>query len=373
VDFSLSEEQEAARDLAKQILEDRITHERLKELEAGEEVFDRDTWAELAKAGLLGIALPDDVDGSGLGFVALCQVMEQLGRTVAPVPLFATSVLGALPIAEFGSQEQRSKYLPGVVAGDAVLTAALVEVGTDALHPSTTATPDGDGWVLNGVKTCVPAGLVADEILVPAATTDGSIVVAIVDPAAPGVTLERQDTTTGIPEARIELEAVKVAAGDVLGDATTGAQIVEWTVDHANAALCAIATGVCETALRMTAEYTKTREQFDRPIATFQAVGQRAADAYIDTEAVRLTALQAAWRLEEGLPASAEVAIAKFWAADGGQRVVHAAQHLHGGIGVDRDYPLHRYFLWAKWLELTLGGATPQLLKLGAILAAEPV
>ena len=109
----------------------------------------------------------------------------------------------------------------------------------------------------------------------------------------------------------------------------------------------------------MTAEYTKTREQFDRPIATFQAVGQRAADAYIDTEGVRLTAWQAIWRLSEDLPATTEVAVAKFWAAEGGQRVVHAAQHLHGGMGVDRDYPLHRYFLWAKWLELSLGGATP--------------
>ena len=124
----------------------------------------------------------------------------------------------------------------------------------------------------------------------------------------------------------------------------------------------------------MTAEYTKTREQFDRPIATFQAVGQRAADAYIDTEAVRLTALAGGVAARaRACPPPSEVAIAKFWAAEGGQRVVHAAQHLHGGMGVDRDYPLHRYFLWAKQLELTLGGATPQLLKLGAILAAEPV
>jgi 3-oxocholest-4-en-26-oyl-CoA dehydrogenase beta subunit len=137
--------------------------------------------------------------------------------------------------------------------------------------------------------------------------------------------------------------------------------------------LCALAIGVCEEALRMTAEYTKTREQFDRPIATFQAVGQRAADSYIDTEAIRLTAWQAAWRISEGLPAAHEAAIAKFWAAEGGQRVVHAAVHLHGGIGVDKDYPLHRYFLLAKQIELTLGGTTPQLLKLGAMLAAEPV
>jgi 3-oxocholest-4-en-26-oyl-CoA dehydrogenase beta subunit len=374
VDFSLSEEQEATRDLARQILSDRVTHERLKEIEAGGEGFDRDTWAELAKAGLLGIALPEDVGGSGLGFVALCRLLEEVGRTVAPVPVLPTVVLGALPIAQFGTDAQRQRYLPGVVAGDTVLTAALVETGTDALHPTTTARPDGDGWRVDGVKTLVPAGLVADRILVPAAAgDDGTIVVLIVDPSASGVTRERQDTTSGIPQARLELDGVHVDAGDVLGDAELGAAIVDWIVERANAAMCSIATGVCEQALKMTAEYTKTREQFDRPIATFQAVGQRAADAYIDTEAVRLTALQAAWRLEEGLPAAAEVAVAKFWAADGGQRVVHAAQHLHGGIGVDRDYPLHRYFLWAKELELTLGGATPQLLKLGGILAAEPV
>ena len=128
---------------------------------------------------------------------------------------------------------------------------------------------------------------------------------------------------------------------------------------------------MCEEALSLTAEYTKTRKQFDQPIAMFQAVGHRAADAYIDTEAIRLTSWQAAWRIGAGMPAEAEVAVAKFWAAEGGKRVVHAAQHLHGGVGVDRDYPLHRYFLYAKQLELTLGGATRQLLAIGRMLADE--
>jgi len=374
MDFSFSEEQRALADLTAQILTDRATLERLKAIETSEERYDRELWAELAKAGLLGIALPEGAGGSGLGFVALCRLFEEIGRTVAPVPVLPTVVLGALPIAQFGTDAQKQQYLPGIVAGDTVLTAALVETGTDALHPTTTARADGDGWRVDGVKTCVPAGLVADRVLVPAsAGDDGTIVVLIVDPSAKGVTRERQDTTSGIPEARLELDGLQVAASDVLGGPDSGADIVDWIVERATAALCSIATGVCEQALKMTAEYTKTREQFDRPIATFQAVGQRAADAYIDTEAIRLTALQAAWRLEEGLPAATEVAVAKFWAADGGQRVVHAAQHLHGGIGVDRDYPLHRYFLWAKELELTLGGATPQLLKLGEILAAEPV
>ena len=293
-------------------------------------------------------------------------MLEEIGRTVAKVPYLASVVMGILPIARFGDDALKSAWLPTLVAGEAVATTALVEVGAPAHSPTTTARKKGSKWVLDGTKTCVPAGLDASIILVPAMTGNRKVAVFVVDTDAAGVEVERQDTTTGIPEARLVLAG---AAGTLLGDTASGPEIVDWITLRATAALAAIAVGVCEAALRITAEYTKTREQFGRPIATFQAVGQRAADAYIDTEAVRLTALQAAWRISADLPADAEVAIAKFWAADGGQRVVHAAQHLHGGMGVDRDYPVHRYFLWAKHLELTLGGATEQLLRLGDILA----
>jgi alkylation response protein AidB-like acyl-CoA dehydrogenase len=373
MDFSFSEEQQAISDLAKQILEGQSTQDRLKQLKAEDAFVDEKAWSELAKADLLGVALPEDVGGGGYDFLAIALILEQVGRTVSRVPVLPALVLGALPIAEFGTAEQRKNLLPPVISGESILTAALVEPGTDPSRPTTTARREGNGWVLDGVKICVPAGLSASRILVPAATGEGTVGVFVVDPTAPGVKRERQDVTNEIPEARLELSGVVVSDADVLGAADGGAAIVDWIVERAQAGLCATAIGVCEEALRLTAEYTKTREQFDRPIATFQAVGQRAADAYIDTEAIRLTAWQAAWRIAEGLPAAAEVAIAKYWAAEGGQRVVHAAQHLHGGMGVDRDYPLHRYFLWAKHLELTLGGATPNLLKLGAMLAAEPV
>jgi alkylation response protein AidB-like acyl-CoA dehydrogenase len=135
--------------------------------------------------------------------------------------------------AQFGTEAQKGQYLPGVVAGDTMLTAALVETGSDALHPTTSARADGDGWRVDGVKTCVPAGLVADRVLVPAAAgDDGTIVVLIVDPSASGVTRERQDTTSGIPQARLELDGVHVAASDVLGDPGSGAAIVEWIERH---------------------------------------------------------------------------------------------------------------------------------------------
>ncbi len=373
MDFAFNEEQTDLQGLARQILDAEVTHERLKEIEAGEENFDRELWAKLAEAGLLGIALPEAHGGGGYGFLEAAIVLEQIGRTVAPVPYLSTVVDGALPIARFGSDALQKALLPGVASGTTRLTAALVEAGGDPRQPLTTARRDGDAWVLDGEKTCVPDGMLADRVLVPATTDDDRIIVAVVDPSAPGVTRERQQTTSGHAEALLRLQDVRVANADLVGDADSGAVVLEWTLERATAALCALAIGVCEEAVRMTAEYTKTREQFERPIATFQAVGQRAADAYIDTEAIRLTAWQAIWRLAEELSAAAEVAVAKFWAAEGGQRVVHAAQHLHGGMGVDRDYPLFRYFLLAKQIELTLGGTTPQLLALGRILAAEPV
>ncbi len=370
MDFSLTDEQQQTMDLARQIFTDKASPDRLKLVErGGGPRFDRELWTDLAKAGLLGIAVPEDLGGSGLGFLELALIVEQVGRATAPVPFLETTILGALPIAEFGSAEQRREWLSRVAAGGAVLTAALVEDDVEAACPSTTARPERGGWRLAGRKICVPAGDIADRILVPATLDDGAVAVFLVDPTAPGVRVESLVTTSDQPQALLVLDDAPVAAADRLGNDVDGAAIVAWITERATAALAMLALGVCEQALALTAEYTKTRKQFDQPIAMFQAVGQRIADAYIDVEAIRLTAWQAAWRISAGLPAASQVAVAKFWASEGGQRVVHTAQHLHGGIGVDRDYPLHRYFLYAKQLELTLGGATTQLRRLGRMLA----
>jgi 3-oxocholest-4-en-26-oyl-CoA dehydrogenase beta subunit len=387
MDFNYSEEQEAVRQLAGQIFGDRSTHERLKQIEAtagGDGPIDRELWKELADAGLLGIHLGEDVGGAGLDFVAACLVIEAAGRTAAYVPVVETMVYGGLPLDRFGTDAQRKTWLTGVAGGETILTAAMAElVGEVVLaggtEPTTTATAQADGsWVLSGTKACVPAALVADAILVPATcrTADGTTTgpgVFIVEPGTEGVTLTRQTTTTGRPEAIVELDGVRLGADGLVGEGADGAAIIDCITEYATTALCIEEAGVCATALELTAEYTKTRVQFEKPIATFQAVGQRAADAYVDTEAIRLTAWQAAARLAVGLPASSEVAIAKYWAAEGGQRVVHAASHLHGGVGVDRDYPLHRFFLLTEQIELTLGGANESLRRLGRILADEPV
>ena len=387
MDFNYSEEQEAVRQLAGQIFGDRSTHDRLKQIEASaadDGPFDRELWKELAGAGLLGIHLGEDVGGAGLDFVAACLVVEAAGRTAAYVPVVETMVYGALPIDRFGTDAQRKTWLPGVASGETILTAGMAELVGEVIlaggaEPTTTATAESDGsWVLSGSKACVPAGLVADVILVPATcqTADGAAAgpgVFIVERGTEGVSLTRQTTTAGRPEAIVGLEGVRVGADRLLGEGADGAAVIECITEFATTALCIEEAGVCASALELTAEYTKTRVQFEKPIATFQAVGQRAADAYVDTEAIRLTAWQAAARLAAGLPASSEVAIAKYWAAEGGQRVVHAAAHLHGGVGVDRDYPLHRFFLLTRQIELTLGGANESLRRLGRMLADEPV
>jgi len=387
MDFNYSEEQETVRQLAGQICSERSTHERLKqvEAEAGDDgPIDRDLWRELAGAGLLGIAVAEEFGGAGLDFVAACLVIEAVGRTAAYVPVVETMAYAAVPIARFGTDAQRKAWLPGVAAGESILTAAMAELVGEVIlpggtEPATTATVQQDGsWLLSGTKACIPAAFVADAMLVPATcqAPDGAVTgvgVFIVDTGADGLTMTRQTTTTGRPEAIVELDGVTVGVHRLLGEGADGVAVIDAITEFATAALCVQEAGACAAALELTAEYTKTRVQFDKPIATFQAVGQRAADAYVDTEAIRLTAWQAVSRLASGLPAAAEVAVAKYWAAEGGQRVVHAASHLHGGVGVDRDYPLHRYFLLTRQIELTLGGANESLRRLGRMLADEPV
>ena len=382
MDFDLSDEQQATIDLAAKLLGDKATPEAIRALETGggpaaAERFDRGLWGAMADAGLLGIAVPAEHGGAGLGVLELCLVLEEVGRRTAPVPALAALALGGLPVARFGSDAQQAALLPGLAAGTTILTAALTEPLGDVARPTTTATRgdggdsgDSGGWVLDGTRTNVPAGMVADAILVPATTGGGDVAVFVVPAGAPGVGRRRQDTTSGTPEALVTLDGVRLGDDAVLGP-VDGGTVLRFLLEHATVAACAVVAGLTAEAVRMTGEYTTAREQFGRPIATFQAVGQRAADAYVDAHAIRLTMLQAAWRLAAGAPADREVAVAKYWAAAGGQRVVHAAQHLHGGMGVDRDYPLHRYFLLAKQLELYLGGASRQLVALGRLLAAE--
>jgi 3-oxocholest-4-en-26-oyl-CoA dehydrogenase beta subunit len=351
VDFSLTESAEAVRDLAERIFGDRATVERVRQVEGGTDRVDRELWADLARAGLLGVLVPAEGGGAGLGVVELCLLLEQQGRRVAPVPVL-WHALAAGALSRFGTPP-----------GEDVLTVALAEWGdADPHRTSVRAATDGDGWRLDGSKPVVPAAHVASRVLVPALANGGEVVVTVVDPNGPGAELVRSEATNREVVSELILSGAPARS---LG----GAEVLDWLVPRALLGVCALQVGVAEEALRLTAEYTSQREQFGRPLSTNQGVALRAADAYIDVEAMRVTMLLAAWRLDRDGEAPAEVEVAKWWASEGGSRVVHATQHLHGGMGADVDYPIHRYFLWGKQLENTLGGASAWLARLGARLA----
>lgn len=351
MDFSFSEDQVSLRELASKLLGDVCTNEHLKAVAATESAVDHDLWKAMADTGLVGIAIPESVGGGGLGFTEACIVLSEAARRVAPVP-----ALGVAIAVEILKQAGAADALDGVASGERIVTAALLEQLGSPRTPSATVT-DGN---LTGVKTNVPAGLLAAAFVVSAA--DGLYLVAA---DAPGVSIERQDTTSGIPEAMVVFT-------DAPARCVAGADQLDAALDRAETMTCVMMASACDAALRLTADYAVSRKQFERPIASFQAVSQRAADSYIDTEAVKLTAWQAVWRIEHGHPAAAQVATAKFWASEGGNRVMAAAHHIHGGMGVDRDYPLHRFSFLARQLELTFGSATPSLARLGRELAGTP-
>jgi len=375
VDFAETESQAELAGLARKILTEQVTPERLAAAEAGPDRFDAGLWADLAGAGVLAAALPEALGGAGLGFLDACSVLIEMGRAVAPVPYLASAVLGAGAVARFGSAAQQEEFAVPAGRGELILTAALAEEdGDDPAAPSARAGRDtAGGWVLSGVKTTVPAAPLAALLLVPAVTPDG-VAVFLVRPGDAGVTVARQQVTSGDSTGRVVLDQVRVGADRVLGEqngaAGGAAAAAVWLLRAGTVGLCATAAGVTARALELTAGYARERVQFGKPIGGFQAVAQRLADAYIDSEAVRLTMWHAAWRLAEGLPCAAEIATAKFWAADAGHRVAHTAVHVHGGVGIDVSHPAHRYFVAAKHCEFLLGGATVQLRRLGAELAA---
>lgn len=343
VDFALDDTQRSLVELADEVLTRSVSGK----------VPDSAAWQALATADLLGVALPVEVGGGGFGFLELHLLLERIGAHAALVPAWETLVLGALPLVD----ARRIDWLEGVTSGQRIATAALPPDG-DLTAPL----PAYDGGRLTGTAPSVPAAPLADVVVVVARDPGGEPVVVVTDQGA----VQARELTGGWPGGSIRYQ--DTPAEEIGRGGTAVRRLLEWGW----AGLASIQAGVCAGALRLAASYTAERRQFGRPLATFQAVAHRLADAYIDTEALRLCSLEAAWRLSEGLDASEAVHTAKWWAAEAGHRVVHAALHVHGGVGVDRSYPLHRYLTLGARAALTLGGADRQLGWLGQMLAERP-
>ena len=355
MDFTIPADEQELAGLVRRIAGDALTRSRLRALDDEPVRFDRPLWAALGAA---------DVLAADLGVLGDAAVLVELGRLVAPVPYLASVAVAARALAAFGHPALAS----AAATGSLIATVALTEdLAACPDVPATRAERSGADWVLTGAKAAVPYGTLADLILVPAATAEGTQVF-LVRPSDPGLSVEAQTIVDGDTEASLDLHGVRVGSEQVLA----GAEVLPWLLERYTVGLCAHQLGVLERALELTAAYAREREQFGKPIGSFQAVGQRLADAYIDVEAVRLTTWEAAWRVASGLPATAELATAKFWAADAGHRVAHTAVHVHGGTGIDMDGLVHRYFVAAKRNEFALGGASAHLRRLGTELANTP-
>lgn len=367
MDFHLRAELVAVRELAREIFTDCAGADRVREVESSRTRVDQSLWATLAEAGLVGIALPEEHGGADLGLAGLCVLLEEQGRKVAPVPLWSACV-AAMAVAAHGDEEQRLRILGAAGDGSFRLTLALEEFApAEPALPACTASAAGEGWVLAGTKAVVPSPQNADAVLV-SATADRGPGVFLVRADAEGLRWEQAETTTRDLSGHLHLDG---AVGEAVG--VPGGDALNQTLRSATAALAAIQIGVAGGALELATGYLGERHQFGRPLATFQAVQHQLADCYIDIDAMRVTLWQALTSLaDDTADAGRAVLVAKWWASQAGLDVVHRTQHVHGGIGVDVDYPAHRFFLWGKQISSTLGGASA-LADLGAHLAAEAV
>jgi alkylation response protein AidB-like acyl-CoA dehydrogenase len=349
VDFTFDDTQQAVANLAATVLRSEPDHSRVEHVLASPAGYDETAWKAMAQSGLLALALPERLGGDGCGVVEVGAVLREVGRQTLPLPALATLALGVLPVLALADAAAQDELLAEVADGR-ILTGAL----RDAPRQAASAQRDGTDIVVRGTKIGVPYAEQAHRALV---ATDAGVVA--VDPHADGVTLVRTPTATGAPEYTVRLDGVRVPSTALLGPVAPMRQI-------ADVGAAAVADGVLAGALALTAEHVRTREQFDKPLATFQAVAGQVADIYVTARTINLVAVSASWRLAAGLDAADDSDIAAYWVAGEVLPALQVCHHLHGGLGVDITYPLHRYYSHGKDLARFVGGAAARLDQIGA-------
>jgi alkylation response protein AidB-like acyl-CoA dehydrogenase len=362
MNLALSEEQEMLRKMARDFLTDKLPKTVVKEIEQSEAGYSPELWQEMAGLGWMGLAFPENYGGSGMSFLDLAILLEEMGRACLPGPYFSSVILGGLAIADVGSDEQKQQYLPKIASGEIIFTLALTEASAqyDA-DIETKATADKDSYVINGTKLFVPDAHIANYMLVVARTDEKAkeegLTIFIVDGKSPGISSTVLNTIANDKLCQVVFKDVKVPKENILGELNQGWKEVQKIIQRAAVAKCCEMVGCIQQALDMTVSYAKERKQYDRPIGSFQVIQHYCADMATDVDGTRLSAYQAAWMLSEGLPCAKEIAIAKAWAGEACQRVMALAHQIHGAIGVTIDHDLQYYTRRAKAAEVSFGDA----------------
>ena len=315
-------------------------------------------WPTIAELGWLGLVLPANVGGSELGLVELVLVLQEAGRALLPAPFFSTVALGAQAIALAGDESQRARWLPAVAEGKARVTLALLEATArwDEAGVQLSVTTDGDGYVLDGTKLFVPDAGLADWLVVPARGAAG-VTLFLVDAKAPGVSVRALDFVDQVRKVyAVELRAVRVQVDAVLGNAGGGWPILERLFDFAKVALSGEMCGAAERVLEMAVDYAKVREQFGKPIGSFQAIQHKCAEMLVLIESAKSATYYAAWAIANGEPdAHTAACLAKAYTSEAFTKVAGEGIQVHGGIGFTWEQDLHLYFKRAKSAELFFG------------------
>jgi alkylation response protein AidB-like acyl-CoA dehydrogenase len=362
--FVLTEEQQILRDSAKGFIAEKSPVTELRRLRDSndENGFDTALWSQMAEMGFAGIIIPEEYGGAGFGYRGLGLVLEEAGRTLAASPLVSTSLLCASALLIGGSEDQKKALLPEIASGNLVMALAMDEgAHHNPANIEASAAKDGDGYVLNGTKSFVLDGHVAGKLIV-AARTSGArgntsgLTLFIVDGDAAGVTRKRHIMVDSRNAAEITLKDVKVAAGDVLGRADNGFEILSETLDRARIGLAAEMLGSLQEAYERTIEYLKERKQFGVVIGSFQGLKHRAAKMFCDIElckSVVADALDAIDERRNDIAQAASLAKARVGAAF--NEISSEAVQMHGGIGVTDEYEIGFFLKRARVADATFG------------------
>ena len=359
MDLGLNEAQQMLKNSAREFLDAECPDTLVREMEVDERGYTPELWGKLAEQGWLGLIFPESYGGVGLTFLDLSILLEEMGRAMLPGPFFSTVVLGGMAIMDAGSEEQKQEYLPRIAEGQIIVTLALTEPSArwDAAGVQLTATPAGDGYVLNGTKLFVPNAHVSDYLVVAARTGTGAedVTLFIVPRGTDGITQTLLQTIASDRQSEVVFDDVKLPGSAVLGGVNAGWATVARVLDWGAIGKCAEMSGGGQQVLDMTVEYVKQRTQFGRPIGSFQAIQHHCANMATDVEGSRYITYQAAWRLSEDLPAKREVAMAKAWVSDAYRRVCALGHQSHGAIGFTKEHNMQLFSRRAKAAELAFG------------------
>ena len=344
MDFSLTEEQNILQKSAADFLAKHCPKELVRQLDESDLGYSPQLWQRMAELGWMGLMLPEEYGGSGFTFQEMVLLLEAMGYNLCPGPFFSTTILGAWPIFTAGSEEQKQDLLPKVAAGELKLTMAVSEPGSP-VDPAlkTRARPEGDGYLIQGVKSFVPDAQTAGKILVPAAIEGRGLTLFLIDAQAPGIEFRPLKTLARDKQCEVVLDGVSVGASSIIGAPGSGWEIVEQTLDLAAAAKAAEMVGGAQAVLDMAMAYSRERVQFDRPIGSFQAIQHHLANMWMDVTGARHLVNVAAWKFFQGEPAGREAAMAKARAGRSFRRVTTLGHQIFGGIGFAHEHDMHLY------------------------------